>query len=68
LRITYNKLKVIGKAYKAKPCVKKYLFNHVTSRFLEIKANEWDIAVLLPFQNFQGASANKVYNDSRTKF
>lgn len=68
LRLTYNKLKNIGKAYKAKPCIKKYLFKHVDSRFLEISANEWDIAVLLPFQNFQGASDNKVYNDSRTKF
>jgi hypothetical protein len=68
LRLTYSKLKNIGKAYKAKPCIKKYLFKHVDSRFLEIEANEWDIAVLLPFQNFQGASANKVYNDSRTKF
>jgi len=68
LRLTYSKLKNIGKAYKAKPCIKKYLFKHVDSRFLEIQANEWDIAVLLPFQNFQGASANKVYNDSRTKF
>jgi len=68
LRLTYNNLKNLGKAYRAKPCVKKYLFKHVDSRFLEISANEWDIAVLLPFQNFQGASANKVYNDSRTKF
>jgi hypothetical protein len=68
LRLTYNNLKNLGKAYRAKPCVKKYLFKHVESRFLEIEANEWDIAVLLPFQNFQGASANKVYNDSRTKF
>jgi len=68
LRLTYNNLKNLGKAYRAKPCVKKYLFKHVESRFLEISANEWDIAVLLPFQNFQGASANKVYNDSRTKF
>jgi len=68
LRLTYNNLKNLGKAYKAKPCVKKYLFKHVDSRFLEIEANEWDIAVLLPFQNFQGASANKFYNDSRTKF
>ena len=68
LRLTYNNLKNLGKAYRAKPCIKKYLFKHVESRFLEISANEWDIAVLLPFQNFQGASANKVYNDSRTKF
>lgn len=68
LRLSWSKLKTIGKAFKAKPCVKKYLFKHVDSRFLEINADEWDIAALLPFQNFKGASANKVYNDSRNKF
>jgi hypothetical protein len=68
LRLSWRKLKTIGGAFKANPCVKKYLFKHVDSRFLEISADEWDIAALLPFQNFKGASANKVYNDSRNKF
>ena len=68
LRLSWNKLKTVGAAFKAKPCVKRYLFKHVDSRFLEITADEWDIAALLPFQNFQGATANKVYNDSRNKF
>ena len=68
LRLSWAKLKTVGKAFKAKPCVKRYLFKHVDSRFLEITADEWDIAALLPFQDFQGATANKVYNDSRNKF
>lgn len=68
LRLSWRKLKTIGGAFKANPCVKRYLFKHVDSRFLEISADEWDIAALLPFQNFKGASANKVYNDSRNKF
>lgn len=68
LRLSWGKLKNVGRAFKAKPCVKKYLFKHVDSRFLEISADEWDIAALLPFQNFKGASDNKVYNDSRNKF
>ena len=68
LRLSWRKLKTIGGAFKANPCVKRYLFKHVDSRFLEITADEWDIAALLPFQNFKGASANKVYNDSRNKF
>lgn len=68
LRLSWSKLKNVGRAFKAKPCVKKYLFKHVDSRFLEINADEWDIAALLPFQNFKGATDNKVYNDSRNKF
>ena len=67
LRLTWRKLQSVGAAFKAKPCIKKYLFKHVDSRFLEITADEWDIAALLPFQDFRGASANKVYNDSRNK-
>ena len=68
LRLSWSKLKNIGRAFKAKPCVKRYLFKHVDSRFLEITADEWDIAALLPLQNFKGATANKVYNESRNKF
>jgi hypothetical protein len=44
------------------------LFNHVQSRFLEITADEWDIAVMLPVESFVGASTSKVYSDSRKKF
>ena len=68
LRLSWAKLKNVGRAFKAKPCVKRYLFKHVDSRFLEITADEWDIAALLPFQDFKGSTANKVYNDSRNKF
>jgi hypothetical protein len=47
--------------------MKRYLFSHIDSRFLEISADEWDIAALLPVQSFVGASASKVYADSRKK-
>jgi hypothetical protein len=56
------------KAFEATPCIKRYLFNHVESRFLEITADKWDIAALLPFEHFVGASKSKVFRDSRTKF
>jgi hypothetical protein len=40
----------------------------IDSRFLEITADEWDIAALLPAENFVGATTSKVYYDSRKKF
>jgi hypothetical protein len=49
------------------PCIKRYLYTNITSRFLEIPADEWDIAALLPVQQFT-ASESKVYADSRKKF
>lgn len=68
LRISYAYLAAASKAFEATPCIKRYLFNHIESRFLEITANEWDIAVMLPVESFVGASTSKVYSDSRKKF
>ncbi len=68
LRLTYATLASATKAFEATPCIKRYLFNHVESRFLEITADKWDIAALLPFEYFVGASKSKVFKDSRTKF
>jgi hypothetical protein len=50
------------------PCIKRYLFTNIQSRFLEITADEWDIAVMLPAENFVGATTSKVWSDSRKKF
>jgi hypothetical protein len=68
LRLSYDLLKSASKIFEATPCIKKYLFNHIDSRFLEIEAGEWDIAALLPMESFVGATTNKVYTDSRKKF
>jgi hypothetical protein len=68
LRLSYDLLKSASRIYEVKPCIKKYLFSHIDSRFLEINADEWDIAALLPMESFVGANTNKVYTDSRKKF
>jgi hypothetical protein len=68
LRLSYKLLSAAAKAFEATPCIKRYLYNHVQSRFLEIYANEWDIAALLPVENFVGATTSKVWSDSRKKF
>lgn len=68
LRLSYAVLASATKAFEATPCIKRYLFTHVESRFLEITADKWDIAALLPFEYFVGASKSKVFRDSRTKF
>jgi hypothetical protein len=40
----------------------------VQSRFLEITADEWDIAVMLPVESFAKAKKNKVWSESEDKF
>ena len=68
LRISYQYLATASTAFQAMPCIKRYLFNHLTSRFLEIPADEWDIAALLPVEQFEKASKSKVYAESRKRF
>jgi hypothetical protein len=68
LRLSYDLLSSASKVYELQACVKRYLYSHVESRFLEITADEWDIAALLPVHSFVGAPTSKVYSDSRKKF
>ena len=67
-RINYGYLKAASKIYEATPCIKRYFFTNIMSRFLEISADEWDIAALLPAENFIGATTSKVHFDSRKKY
>jgi hypothetical protein len=68
LQISYSFLASASKIFEATPCIKRYLFTQINSRFLEITADEWDIAALLPMESFVGATTSKVYADSRKKF
>ena len=68
LRVSYSYLASASKAFEATPCIKRYLYSHIQSRFLEITADEWDIAAMLPVETFVGATTSKVYADSRKKF
>lgn len=65
LRLSYDLLARASKSNLFEPCIKRYLFSHIQSRFLEITADEWDIAALLPVEQFTKATKSKVWNDSR---
>lgn len=67
LRLSYDVLRRSSSISEHNPCLKKYLFSQIDSRFLEIAADEWDIAALLPMESFVGASTGKVYAESRKK-
>jgi hypothetical protein len=65
LAINYQILTKYSSLSYFKPCVKRYLYGHVRSKFMYIEPEEWPIAIFLPLQKFQKASAGKVYADSR---
>lgn len=72
LRLSYQTLKAASKIFEKDACIKRYLFSQIQSRFLEISADEWDIAVLLPMESFTSEkkpiSKNQVFEDSKDKF
>jgi hypothetical protein len=65
LRLSYSILDGASKFRHFKPCVKHYLTGQVRSRFLYVYPSEWDVALFLPLERFQGASKTKVFSDSR---
>ena len=65
IRASYNLLNSVAKYKHFQPCVKRYLYGHLKTKFLLIPANEWDIALFLPLQRFQKQTVNQVYKDSR---
>ena len=67
-KINYRYLSAASRIFEATPCIKRYLFKQIESIFLEITADEWDIAAMLPVESFVGATTSKVYADSRKKF
>jgi hypothetical protein len=64
MRISYDILNAARRYAEFKPCLKRYLRNHIKSRILTIKPEEWDVATMLPIQQFRKATASKVWRDS----
>lgn len=65
LRLSYEKLNGAAKFREFKPTVKHYLNSQLRTKPAYINPSEWDVALFLPTQKFVGATANKVYADSR---
>lgn len=52
LRMSYDLLQSTKTLGAVQPCIKRYLFSHVKSEFIEIYADEWQKAISLPVQQF----------------
>jgi hypothetical protein len=64
LRVTYDILSASRRFKEFRPCIKKYLYSHIQSKILAVQPNEWDVAAFLPIQQFRGATASTVWQDS----
>lgn len=71
LRLSYPILRAMHQAYRATPCIKRYLKPHIMSRFIEIPPAEWNIAAALPAQQFASKTSvrrEEVWKDSKEKY
>lgn len=67
LKYSWAMIDGVSKFKAAQPCVKQYLNGHVRSQFRKVDSNDWATAILLPVEQFVGASKQKVWEDSRRK-
>jgi hypothetical protein len=65
LKLNYNILSSSSQFKYFAPCVKHYLTEQLRSKFLYVYPSEWDIALFLPTERFQGATKQKVWQDSK---
>ena len=67
LKMSYKMLESAAKYEGFKPCIKRYLTTQLRSKFMYIYPSEWDMALFLPLERFQGASKTQVWADSKRK-
>ena len=68
LQISWRLLNNSSKLSPMNACVKRYLNDHIESRFFEVPISNWITAALLPVERFQKESKNTVWQDSRKKY
>lgn len=64
VRITYDILNATRRYKEFRPCLKKYILSHVTSKIIAVQPNEWDIACVLPVQQFKKQTSDYVWEES----
>jgi len=67
MRSNWQFIKNFSRFPEVRGSIKRYLNQQIRGRLFEVHSAHWKSAVFLPVQQFQGASASKVYRDSMTK-
>ena len=62
---SYSLLSGVARYEAFKPCLKRYLASHISSKIIEISAPDWETAIFLPVENFAKAGTARVWADSR---
>lgn len=67
IKTSYEALESLNKYKWFRPCIKRYLFPYVRSRFIEINQKEWSIAIFLPTEAFRKETKANVWKESLSK-
>ena len=67
LRLSWRFLNDASSFPAVQPCVKQYLNDHLVSSVMKIYPTDWRKTIMLPIDDFQKASRNKVFTDSRRR-
>ena len=65
MKLSYELLSGLTRLKEFSPCLKRYLFSHLKSQFIEVPADQWEIAIFLPVEQFVGATTAKVHRETR---
>lgn len=67
LRLSYNVLNSTRRFKEFAPCFKYYLTENIGSRLMLVPSQEWETAIFLPTERFEGANKKQVWKDSKQK-
>jgi hypothetical protein len=68
IQVSYSLLKGASRYAEFQPCLKRYLLSHIRSQFIEIQSNDWEIAAMLPVDNFVKSTRTKIWRESRKMY
>ena len=64
-KISYAKLSRYSRYKYFKPCLKRYKFENMRSRMIQLDMNEWDVALFLPLEKFMNEQRTTIWANSR---
>lgn len=67
IKLNYDILNASRRFKEFAPCFKHYLTAHITSKLMLVPATEWEVAIFLPTERFEGANKRTVWKESKQK-
>jgi hypothetical protein len=65
-RLSYDMLSSTAKLRAFAPCFKHYLYDHVSSKTVEVLPPEWEIALFLPTDSFEKELNSSIWQKTKT--